>query len=167
MLRGKNTPKDGITDALIWDTEPFKQPVELIGPFVLHLDACSTAPDTDWIVKLCDAAPDGTVSDLTQGWLRASHRAVDPQHSKPYRPYHPFDQPQALISGEVTRFEIEILPTAQRFAPGHCLRLILTSSDTQEGFAMQGIAHAPLGIGARNTVVNTSRLTVPLVSGSL
>ncbi len=31
----------------------FKKPVELVGPFVLHLQAASTAIDTDWIVKLC------------------------------------------------------------------------------------------------------------------
>jgi hypothetical protein len=91
---------------------------------------------------------------------------VDEVRSKPYRPYHPHDRSDPLIPGQPTSFEIEILPTAQRPLPGHRLRLMLTSQDIG-GFGMQGIAHYPLGLPARNTVFGTSRLTVPLVHGSL
>lgn len=58
------------------------------------------------------------------------------------------------------------MPTAQRLLPGHRLRLMLTSQDTG-GFGMQGMAHYPPGLPARNTVFGTSRLTVPLVHGLL
>jgi len=166
VKRPRNTNPPPLPRVLAWDTRPLERAVDLVGPFVLHLEASSTATDTDWIVKLCDVAPDGRVLDLTQGWLRASHRAVDEERSKPYHPYHPHDRFDPLTPGEPTSFEIEVLPTAHRFLPGHRMRLLLTSQD-DGGFAMQGLSHYPLGQSARNTVFSTSRLTVPLVGGAL
>jgi len=164
--RGPHTNRPLLPDILAWETPVFKKPVELVGPFVLHLQAASTAIDTDWIVKLCDTAPDGRSQDLTQGWLRASHRALDETRSRPYRPYHPHDQAEPLIPGVCTSFEIALLPTAHRFSTGHWLRLLLTSQDSPR-FAMGAISHIPLGIPARNTVFSSSRITMPLVGGVL
>ena len=166
LQRGSGTPPSAMPTALAWDSEPMTDPVELIGPFVLHLSAASTAVDTDWIVKLADFAPDGTVTDLTQGWLRASQRALDARRSKPNRPVIAGNQPLLLEPGKATDFQIAVLPTAHRFQSGHRLRLLLTSDDTH-GFAMQGQSHAPIGIAARNTVFAGSYLTVPLVRGNL
>jgi predicted acyl esterase len=104
---------------------------------------------------------DGTLSDLTQGWLRASHRALDPARSRPCRPYHPHDRTEPLVPGEATWFEIAIVPTAQRFRPGQRLRLIITSQD--EGFAMQGLSDVTVGLQARNTILSDSRLMIPIV----
>ena len=59
------------------------------------------------------------------------------------------------------RFEIAIVPTAQRFKSGQRLRLLLTSAD--EGIAMQGLSHVTVGLQARNTVFRDSRLMVPIV----
>jgi uncharacterized protein len=53
------------------------------------------------------------------------------------------------------------VPSAQRFAPGQRLRLVLTSAD--EGIAMQGLSHVTVGLQARNTVFSDSRLMVPIV----
>ena len=109
-------------------------------------------------LQLVDAA--GAASDLTQGWLRASHRALDPARSRPWRPVHRHERVEPLVAGEPTRFEIAIVPTAQRFKPGQRLRLLLTSDD--EGFAMQGLSHVGCGLAARNRVFGDSRLMVPL-----
>ena len=48
----------------------------------------STATDTDWHAKLSDVAPDGSESLITEGALRASHRALDPrqEHTGPAVP---------------------------------------------------------------------------------
>ena len=48
---------------------------------------------------------------VAQGWLRASHRALDGKLSKPWRPYHTHDQKQPLIPGEPVELQIEIWPT--------------------------------------------------------
>ncbi len=166
LERARNSNPPELPTFLSWDTAPFDRPVELIGPFQLGLRAASTAIDTDWIVKLQDVRPDGTVQDLTQGWLRASHRALDPLRSKPYRPEHSHDRAEALQPGETALFEIAILPTAHRFRLGHRLRIVLTSDD-RNGFAMQGLSHTGTGMAARNRVFNDSRLVVPLIDGDL
>lgn len=149
---------------LAWDTEPFREPIELAGPLVLHLVAASTATDADWIVKLSDVTEDGTARALTQGWLRASHRAKDPARSQPHRPHHPHDRAEPLVPGQATAFEIAVLPMAQRFEPGHRLRLEITSHDG-DGFAMQGLSHAPLSLPARQRIFSDSRLVLPFVLG--
>src|SRR5439155_280707 len=106
-----------------WESDTLAAPVELIGPFVLHLLAASTATDTDWIVKLSDVAPDGTAVNLTQGWLRASHRTLDARRSRPYRPVPAGTKTQPPEPGKPTAFDIAILPLARRFQTGHRQRL--------------------------------------------
>ena len=163
--RPRNSNPPALPDRLAWESAAAREPIELIGGCVLHLVAASTANDTDWIVKLQDVAPDGSARDLTQGWLRASHRALDPTRSKPHFPDHAHDRIDPLTPGAATSFEIAILPTAHRFAPGHKLRLVLASEDGG-GFAMQGLSHTGLGIAARNRVFARSLLMLPLARGS-
>ena len=45
------------------------------------------------------------------GWLRASHRKLDPKKSLPYRPWHSHDEIQPLKPGEPVELDIEIWPT--------------------------------------------------------
>ncbi len=52
VSRAKNTRPGTLPRQLTWETLPFTQNMDLMGPIVLHLEASSTAPDTDWIVKL-------------------------------------------------------------------------------------------------------------------
>lgn len=157
----KNANAPRLADVLTWDTAPFQQATDLVGPFKLSLLASSTATDTNWIVKLQLVDAGGAPSNLTQGWLRASHRALDPVRSKPHRPVHPHDRAEPLAPGEPTWFEIAIVPTAQRFKPGQRLRLILASGDDGD-FAMQGLSHVPCGPPARNCIFSASRLMVPV-----
>ena len=159
LPRNANPPQ--LPGALSWDTARFQQPMDLVGPIKLSLLAASTATDVDWIVKLQLVDTAGAARDLTQGWLRASRRALDPARSKPYRPYHSFDRSDPLVPGEPTWFDIKIVPTGQRFKPGERLRLILTSAD--EGFAMQGISHTTCGLQAKNRIFAESRLMVPIL----
>ncbi len=163
--RPRNANPPPLPPVLAWDTARATEAVDVVGPIVLRLKAVSTAIDTDWIVKLQDVAPDGTARNLTQGWLRASHRALDAVRSKPYRPEHPHDRAEALVPGEAKWFEIAILPTAHRFRSGHRLRLALTSED-DNGFAMQGMTHTGLGMPARNTIFSESELVLPIQAGA-
>lgn len=160
LERARNSNPPALPASLSWETAPFPNSVEIIGPLVLRLRAASSAVDTDWIVKLQDVAPGGRPRDLTQGWLRASHRALDPLRSRPYRPEHPHDRAQPLVPDQETAFEIAILPIAHRFLPRHRLCLALTSEDGN-GFAMQGMTHTGLGMPARNRVFSASKLFVP------
>jgi putative CocE/NonD family hydrolase len=115
---------------LIFETGPLTRPLALVGPLSMHLVAASTATDTDWFVRISDVAPDGTATLLTEGFLRASHRSLDPVRSTPQRPYHPHLSPTPITAGQFIPYEIEVWPTANEFEPGHRLRVQLTSNDT-------------------------------------
>src|SRR4051794_808822 len=114
---------------LTFRTAPFTAPRDLVGPVALHLVAASSATDTDWYAKLADVAPDGSESIITEGALRASHRALDAAKSRPERPYHPHTDPQPIEPGRFYDYDIEIWPTAYELAPGHRLQVRLTSTD--------------------------------------
>jgi predicted acyl esterase len=65
---------DYLTPALL-------EPMQLIGPAALYLHAAIDAEDTNWIVALADIAPDGSLVELTRGYLKASPRAIDTERS--------------------------------------------------------------------------------------
>ncbi|HWT48236.1 MAG TPA: CocE/NonD family hydrolase, partial [Mycobacterium sp.] len=121
--RGRNANPPRLPAGLSWQTEPFAADTDLIGPSVLHLVAATTAADTDWFVKLRLLPRHGTPMDLTQGWLRASHREVDDHRSTPLRPYHPHTRRLPVPHDEPIDYDIEILPTAQRIKAGERLEL--------------------------------------------
>jgi putative CocE/NonD family hydrolase len=110
-------------------TAALEKPMSLAGPLALHLVASSTATDTDWHAKISDVAPDGSESIITDGALRASHRALDRRRSIRGRPYHPHTNPQPIEPGRFYEYEVEIWPTAYELAEGHRLQLRLTSTD--------------------------------------
>jgi predicted acyl esterase len=66
---------------------------------------------------------------VTKGWLRASHRELDPELTLPYRPYHKHTRRQYLEPGEVVRLDIEIWPTSMVFRKGHRIRLDIQPRD--------------------------------------
>ena len=107
---------------LTFRTPVLEKPLSLAGPLALHLVAASSATDTDWHVKISDVAPDGSESIVTDGALRASHRALDRKRSTRGRPYHPHTDPQPIEPDRFYKYDIEIWPTAYELAPGHRLQ---------------------------------------------
>ena len=73
-----------------------------------------------------------------QGWLRASHRALDPALSLPYRPYHTHTDPQPLTPGEIVQLDIEIWPTSIVVPPGHRIGLSVRGRDYEVGSSRAG-----------------------------
>ena len=149
---------------LVWRSAPYSEPTEITGPMALTLVATSDAVDTDWFVVLNDEAPDGSVRELTRGWLRASHRATDPGRSKPYQPWRPHTSTEPVTPGEATEYVIEIIPTCNVFQPGHRLQLQVASVDDWIGnfFAY----HRALPTKATNTIHTGrggSRLLTPFI----
>jgi uncharacterized protein len=115
---------------LVWRTEALSRPLTLVGPMAVHLLASTTADDTDWFVRVSDEDPSGHATLLTEGFLRASHRELDPARSTELRPYHPHVEPTPVQPNATVPYEIEVWPTAYQFAVGHRVRVQLTSRDT-------------------------------------
>ena len=108
---------------------PVDRPLELTGPIALTLYASIDSTDTNWIVSLADVAQDGTAFELTKGFLKASHRAVDEERSQPWRPYHAHLASEPVPPNEVVEYRIELSPTANVFAPGHRIKLSISCLD--------------------------------------
>jgi predicted acyl esterase len=71
------------------------------------------------------------------GWLRASHRRLDPERSLPYRPWHTHDKLEYLAPNEKTALEIEILPTSIVIPAGYRLALTVQGHDWPESTSFQ------------------------------
>src|SRR5205085_7772831 len=56
---------------LTYTSDPLPADLTIIGPVHCLLSASSSAPDTDWVVRLTDVSPDGFSRLLCDGILRA------------------------------------------------------------------------------------------------
>jgi predicted acyl esterase len=156
-------------------TEPLQHPIELTGPAALTLYAAIDAHDTNWIVALADVAPDGRSVELTRGFLKASHRAVDAARSKPWLPYHPHDAAERVEPGEVHEYLIDLSPLANVFHRGHAIKLTITCLDhaywPPADLEIGGANHMPWHVARSETVTHhvfhdrdrPSRLLLPVV----
>ena len=66
---------------------------------------------------------------IGQGWLRASHRKLDPALSKPWRPYHTHDELQPLKPGVPVELDVEIWPTSIVVPAGYRIALTIRGKD--------------------------------------
>ena len=133
---------DGLTGSVVFETEPLREALEITGPSCLRLWVSSTAPDADLFVTLDNVLPDGTAATfedasglggpVTKGWLRASHRAVDPAASTPWRPVHTHQSREDLEPGVPTAVDVEVMPTSMVFEAGHRIRLTVRACDDDE-----------------------------------
>jgi putative CocE/NonD family hydrolase len=142
LYKGIPNPVRGV---LTYITEPMKDDVEVTGPIVLILYASSDQSDTDFCVRLSDQEPDPffikrfimkkmglapKAEILTRGWLKASHRKLDKERSKTYRPFHTHTNVEELEPGKIYKFEIEIWPISNVFKKGHRIRIDLAPGDS-------------------------------------
>ena len=138
-------------ETLRYMTPPLTEDTLVIGPAALYLHAAIDQPDTNWIAILKDVGPDESVRtarpgemhtptdlperEVSRGWLKASHRALDPERSTPWKPWHPMTrEAQAdAAPGEIHEYAIEMMATANLFRRGHRICLEITSLDLPTG----------------------------------
>lgn len=126
-------------DGVTFVTAPLEQETEITGPIAARLAISSTTDDADLFLVLRVFTPDfkevvyqGALDPHTpvaQGWLRASHRKLDPALSLPYRPYHTHDEKQLLEPGRVYALDIEIWPTCISVPKGYRVALSVRGRD--------------------------------------
>jgi len=118
---------------------PFDEDTEFTGYVAAKLYVASSTTDMDIFLTLRAFDPDGKEvtfvgandpqAPVTQGWLRASQRKLDPARSKPYRPWHPHDEEQKLTPGEVYEVAVEIWPTSIVYPKSYRMALTLSGTD--------------------------------------
>jgi predicted acyl esterase len=164
---GLNRAKASETDppsSLSWDSAPLTRDLDMVGDIELQLDALSTAADTAWIAFLQDIDADGSITDVTAGYLRAGLREVDESASRPGAPDLPCRTFQAVPIGELVSYRIPLVANARRFKAGHRVRLFLTSDDQDSNVpAMLTFRHASVGTSCLNIINSSSRLMLPVM----
>jgi predicted acyl esterase len=159
-------------------TEPMPGDIELVGPVALTLHAAIDDTETNWMASVLDVAPDGREVELTRGFLKASHRAVDEERSKPWLPFHPHLEVEPVEPGRVLEYRIELSPLASVFPRRHRIKLSISCMDHTMWPPRDlelGADHQPWHVCRNATVTHTiymdpehpSALLVPLISGKL
>ena len=129
---------------------------------VLVVWVSSTSEDADLFATIRNIGPDGKdiweagqqgwdEVPVAKGWLRASHRKLDPERSLTYRPYHAHDERRWLEPDEVVECHLEIWPSCMVFRKGHRIQLDIQPRD---GVGSSVYRHYPpdYNIGAKNTI---------------
>ncbi|MGW5519964.1 CocE/NonD family hydrolase [Nocardia africana] len=134
-------------------TEPLGAELEITGPAAARIRLASTAFDADVFVTLRVQDPAGREVTLVSaidphgllgiGWLRASHRELDPERSLPYQPYHPHTRALPLTPGEAVDLDVEIWPTSIVVPAGYRLGVTVSGRD----FELPGEGPWPVAYG--------------------
>ncbi len=101
--------------SLAFDTLPLEAPLALLGRPELELSFVSDRPVAQLCARLCDVAPDGRS-------LRIAYRAFNLCHHSGH------DRPEPLVPGRRIRARMPLNALGHRLAPGHRLRLALSTS---------------------------------------
>jgi putative CocE/NonD family hydrolase len=119
--------------ALAYDSAPLDRDMEATGhPMVVLHVAWHGTGDGRVFAYLEDVAPDGRVSYVTEGQLRALHRKTsDARAWQSPAPYRSFTRADASPVGdaEIAELEIDLLPVSYLFRKGHRVRLVLAGAD--------------------------------------
>jgi uncharacterized protein len=126
-------------DGLTFVSAPFSENTEITGPLAANLRISSDTDDADLFLVFRVFSADlreqtfvGAIDPHTpvaQGWLRASHRALDETQSKPYRPYHTHAGVEPLQPGVAVDLAIEIWPTSIVVPKGYRIALSVRGKD--------------------------------------
>src|SRR5579863_8469931 len=104
-------------DVLVYSTPPLREGIEATGPITVTLYVSSDAKDTDFTLKLVDVQPDGTAFNIDDNIQRVRYRDG---YDKP---------PVWMEKDKVYKVTFQPIQTSTWFAPGHQLRIEVSSSD--------------------------------------
>jgi putative CocE/NonD family hydrolase len=105
------------TDAysLVYDSSPLDEDLAILGRPDAQLLVSAPVPLADWIARLSDVAPDGTVTLITGAGINGAHRDSD-------------SDPRDLEPGRAYSMDINLHLTSWVFPKGHRIRLAVSNS---------------------------------------
>ena len=112
-LPGDQQEEDG--GALVFETAPLEEDVEILGAAVVELEVASDVPVAMLAIRLSDVRPNNEVNRLTYGLLNLTHRDGH-------------EHPQPLVPDEPVRVRVRLNDVGQHIPAGHRLRLALSTS---------------------------------------
>jgi putative CocE/NonD family hydrolase len=119
---------------LHYTSAPLEADLEITGSATVCLQVTSTHTDGAFHVYLEDVAPDGRVTYLTEGILRAIHRKIGDPKTALYVPlgvYHSLRKVdlQPLVPDEIAEISITLYPISVLIFSGHRIRLAIAGHD--------------------------------------
>jgi uncharacterized protein len=164
----------GLPDGVHYLSEPFTSQTVVAGPMSIDLYASMIGTDADFFVSVSDVFPDGKVSYLTRGMLKASHRAIDPLRSYyaedqngddiMVQPYRPHTGPQMVMPGEVNKYTIEIFPLGYVFRKDHKLLVQVTTPPVFDGIWGYTPSHQPAVVSIAHDAAHPTSILLPVVT---
>ena len=134
---------EALGDGLLFLLPALDEEMEVTGPMAATLFVSSSTSDADifLVVRLFD--PDGDEvtfegstdpnTPIANGWLRASHRALDSDRSRPWQPFHSHDRAEPLEPGKIYELNVEIVPSCVVVPAGYRLGLWVRGKDYEYG----------------------------------
>jgi uncharacterized protein len=86
---------------------------------------------------------------VAKGWLRVSHRAIDPQKSRPGMPWHTHLKYEPVEPDEIVPVEVEILASSTLFEAGSKIQVDILGQDADR---YPAFAHRPTVNEGRHSV---------------
>jgi hypothetical protein len=139
VSRARSVSYGGLGDGVTFLSPPLPNETEITGPIAAKLFVSSETTDADLFLILRVFTPNmqeitfqGALDPHTpvaQGWLRASHRKLDPTLTLSYRPYHTHDEIQPLTPRKVHELDVEIWPTCIVVPAGYRVGLTVRGRD--------------------------------------
>lgn len=102
-------------DVLVYTSAPLARDLRIAGPLRARLAVSTSAPDTDFVVRLAHVRPDGKSTGIQEGALRLRYRDG-------------FAAPRLAEPGRRYDITVDLRSIAYRVPRGHRLRLHVTSS---------------------------------------
>lgn len=119
--------------ALTYTTPSLIKAVDLTGHPIAHLWLTTSAPDLDVFVYLHEVDSNGDSTYITEGALRASHRALSPapfdNFGLPWRD-HFQSELMPIPAAEPMELVFDLRPTAWRFSAGKQIRITVAFADS-------------------------------------
>jgi uncharacterized protein len=102
-------------DVLVYTGEVLSENLQIAGTPEFTLYAATSAPDTDWVIKLLDIHPDGKQMLVSMGVLRAKF-------------HQSWDAPEWIESDRIISYKIHLRPTCHSFLAGHRIGVAIASA---------------------------------------
>jgi len=128
-----------------FSSAPLDRDLEFAGPLKAKLFVACSKPDMDLFAtvqafdprgkEITFFAADEPKMPVSQGWLRVTHRKLDPRRSTDWMPWHAHDEAQPLKPNAVYEVDVEIWPASAFLPRGSRVALTLQGKDFERADA--------------------------------
>lgn len=146
---------------------PLKAAVEVTGNPVADIWISTRSADANVFLYLEDVSPDGKITVVTEGRLKASLRKLDKAPwalpgNYPWHRAHAEDV-QPVEPGVPTRLQFDIMPTSYVFARGHRIQFTVAGADHRERAREE--TNPPPVIRVLTDAGHASQVQLPIIPG--